>query len=84
MPPSTFGELLEMIMPLGQKEGTTMTDFCATIQSRLHTVIMYNNLCCTNSLNIYGLIHKKKTNHYTIFERSPTTDPVWPRGFQEV
>jgi hypothetical protein len=68
MSPSTFGELLEMITPLSQKEDTAMKDFCATLQSRLYTVIMYNNICWTNSLNIYGLLHKK-TNHNTIFER---------------
>jgi len=65
MPLSAFGELPEMIMPLSHKEDTTMTDFCATIQSRLHTVIMYNNLCCTNCFNIYGLLHKKKKKKKT-------------------
>jgi hypothetical protein len=55
--PSNFGEILEVITPLIQKRDM---NYCTTPQTRLYTVNIFVQFCCTNCWIVYRPPHKKR------------------------
>jgi len=59
--PFAFGELLEMNMPVIQKEDMIITDLCNASLQIVHSS-RFINLYCINCFNVYGMLPKSNCN----------------------